>query len=454
MPEHALLIPRVSSTKQREEDQTPGLLKYADRKGYIPDAVVPVHGRSAFHGKHVKAILAAVDTHVKNGKATVVIFRHVDRSSREGVFEGMRLLNMIMDAGARIEFSDQEYLNDNPGLIGFFFEVAKGESEVKHDRREQGITVQRSTGQMVGKAPWGYDPVFGEGLNTRATGIEVRVNIKPNALGRKWIPLIFDAAINGKSLHAITEMLDGIPSPRGNKLWDYDAVRRIIRNTTYCGSMKNNPFMAFEALVSVAIWKQANEALTGRHTGRGTTRREPALVKPVCAHCYGREREGAPSGVSPMYRVSRAQWSYYVCVGHGPHRRSCAAKGIPVAALDELIDATMAADPRPRIIRVPVAGDDNDERRQVITEKIAAAVAAGDFALVGELSQQAMQIGPSEHVSRIEDHATGHTVGQHWQTLTRAEKRDELTNWTILAKMGFDGLPEVSLTWRSPWKTS
>jgi DNA invertase Pin-like site-specific DNA recombinase len=433
--EHAIAIARVSAGHQREEDQAPGLRKYADDKGYVLDAVVPVHGRSAFHGRHVKAILSAVDTYVRNGHATVVIFRHVDRSSREGVFEGMRLMNQIMDAGARIEFSEQEYLNDNPGLIGFFFEVAKGESQIKHDRREQGISQMRATGQIVGRAPWGYDPVYGEGLNTKATGIKVQVGIKPNALGRKWIPVIFDAAINGKSLRNIVRMLDGVPSPRANAVWDDDAARRIIRNTTYYGQMKNNPFLTFEPLIGIEVYKQANAALSGRLTGRSTTKREPALAKPFCGHCYGREREGAPSGRSPMYRVNRSKWSYYVCVGHGPRRSSCAASGIPLAELDTLIDETMAADDRPHMVRVPVAGDDNDERREVLKEKASAAMAANDFALSMKLAEEAMKIGPSLRKTRIEDRDTGTTIGQHWQTLSAVEKREELTNWLIIAGM-------------------
>jgi hypothetical protein len=230
-------------------------------------------------------------------------------------------------------------------------------------------------------------------------------------------------------------MLDGVPSPRANAVWDDDAARRIIRNTTYYGQMKNNPFLTFEPLIGIEVYKQANAALSGRLTGRSTTKREPALAKPFCGHCYGREREGAPSGRSPMYRVNRSKWSYYVCVGHGPRRSSCAASGIPLAELDTLIDETMAADDRPHMVRVPVAGDDNDERREVLKEKASAAMAANDFALSMKLAEEAMKIGPSLRKTRIEDRDTGTTIGQHWQTLSAVEKREELTNWLIIAGM-------------------
>jgi DNA invertase Pin-like site-specific DNA recombinase len=454
MPEHAIAIARVSTLKQHEEDQRPGLMSYADRRGYTLDQIVPVKGKSAFHGKHVKDILNAVDAYVQHGQATVVIFRHVDRSSREGVFKGIDLLNKIMAAGARIEFSEQEFLNDNPGLIGLFMELALNESKIKQDRKLQGNITKRASGQMVGFTPWGYDSVFGTSVKT---GREVRINIKPNAIGRKWIPAIFDAAINGKSREAIAEMLRGVPSPRKNSLWDPSTVARIIANTTYYGVMKGNPNMGFESLVTVEIYKQANAAIASRRrNGRSTTKREAAFAKPVCGNCFDTKREGAPSGRSPMYRMPKVskwgEWNYYACRGHGAARKSCGAPCIPAADLDALIDATMAADDRPRVVRVPVAGDDNNEQRDIIGQKIAAAVAAGDFALIGELSQQAMSIGPSKTVSRIEDRDSGKTVGQHWQTLTHAEKREELANWTILARLR-DGNVECRLTWRSPWQT-
>jgi hypothetical protein len=218
--------------------------------------------------------------------------------------------------------------------------------------------------------------------------------------------------------------------------------------------MKNNPHMKFEPLISVNIYKQANIAIENRRRrGRSTTKFEAALAKPYCAVCWEKPREGAPSGKSPMYRTYRKEWAYYNCRGLGPNRKSCGAPGIPAAELESLIDQAMAADDRPHVIRVPVAGDDNDERRELLKEKIAAAMAANDYALMQKLTEELMTIGPSEYTTHIERRETGHSVGQHWQTLSLAEKRDELTNWLILAQMNEEG-PGVSIRWRSPWETA
>jgi DNA invertase Pin-like site-specific DNA recombinase len=428
MTEHAIAIARVSAGKQREEDQTPGLVAYAERKGYILDDVVSVHGRSAFHGKHVKYILAAVEKHVRNGLATVVIFRHVDRSSREGVFEGFDLLRQIMQAGARVEFSEQEYLTEQPGMIGLFFDMAKKESEIKRDRKLQGNTVKRGKGEMIGRAPWGYEYILRD---------DIRVGIKPSELGRNWIPAIFQAAIDGKSLRAICNMLEGIPSPQknGGTVWHESVVRRLITCKTYYGAMRGNPNLKFDPLVSVAQYKAANTAVESRKSGGRTTVKHPAaLVRAYCGVCWEQERDGCPSGKSPLYRWhSGTRYASYCCKGHGPKRNGCGAPGILVVKLDAAVDAIMLNDDRPYMTTEYHAGDDVDEQRAIINERIKAAQEAGDYLLVSQLAQEMMAIGPSVRSAHVEQRPSGLTVGQRWASLSIDGKRDELTRWTVIA---------------------
>ena len=444
-PEHAIAIARVSSLKQREEDQRPGLQAYADRKGYILDEMVPINGRSAFHGRHIKEVLAAVEKHVRHGLATVVIFRHVDRSSRQGVFEGFDLLKKIMDAGARVEFSEQEYLSVQPGMIGLFFDLAQKESEIKRDRKIQGNTRKRAGGELVGSVPWGYEPVLRG---------DVRVGIQPNALGREWIPRIFQAAVSGKNIRAISDMLRGVPSPKTNELWDMTTLARLIKNKTYCGSMRGNPNMKFEALVSVELHKSANLAVAARDKGGRGVREgtEPRFLYPVCGECLGQKREGAPSGRSPMY-VSKATkrgrvYRYYYCNGHGPVRNGCGAPVIPVEKLDAAVDAEMATNTRRHKTLAFVAGDDSSEQRALLLDKARVAMDAGDLELSVALTQEAMKIGPSERKATVTEVDSGMTVGKHWETLTRAEKREELRqNWTVVVYL--DHVDTIG-PWREP----
>ena len=93
----------------------------------------------------------------------------------------------------------------------------------------------------------------------------------------------------------------------------------------------------------------------------------------------------------------------------------------------------MAHNPKPHMTRKFTAGDDNSERLEIIKEKIRVASEAGDFMMVGQLSQEAAQIGPSKRKGSVTLVDSGLTVGQNWQTLTLDQKRDELASWTVVA---------------------
>jgi hypothetical protein len=317
------------------------------------------------------------------------------------------------------------------------FKAAEEESNNKQTRKLQGNDVKRAKGELIGRAPWGYDYVFD------ATG-KIRVNIKPNALGRKWIPEIFTAAINGKSLASICRMLEGVPSPQGNGLWDDATIRRVIARKTYYGQMRGNPNMEFEALITVEQWKQANLAVASRFKrGRGPSSLPPSFVKPLCGACYGIKRVEAPSGKSPMYRTTGNGHTYYTCKGHGPARKGCGGPGIPVTDLDAAVDHVMSHEPRQHMTREFVAGDDTAERLEVVNEKIRVASESGDYLLVAQLGQEAAQIGPSKRKGSVKLVDSGLTVGQHWQTLDADGKREELASWTVIAGLATGKIADV-----------
>jgi DNA invertase Pin-like site-specific DNA recombinase len=440
--EHAIAIARVSAGKQKEEDQTPGLVKFSEMQGYILDHVEPIKGKSAFHGRQVKQIMAAVKKHVENGPATVVIFRHVDRSSRQGVFEGYKLITQIMDRGARVEFSapDQQFLNRQPELLGLYFKMAEAESEVKRDRKLQGNASRAARGEVNGRPAWGYDFKIVNNLQI----------LVPNELGRKWIPEIFIAAANGKSLRFIQTMLKGVPSPQKNGLWNEATIRRIIASPTYYGERIGKGGMNYEPLVTFDLWQEANQAVTGRiKRGRGTVKREPALVRPICGACYGDKREGAPSGKSPMYRKSRFGHDYYVCTGHGPARKTCGTKNIPVGLFDAAVDDAMSKRSGPHIEIKRIPGDDRAKQLESINAQIDVLAKKNQYAQIAELSAKAAEIMSQQPVrkERIVKERSGMTEGQHWSTLTSLEeKRNELLKWEIIAYP--DGRVRIATPWQ------
>jgi DNA invertase Pin-like site-specific DNA recombinase len=441
MSEHAIAIARVSAGKQREEDQRPGLVKFAEAQRYELDAVVEIHGRSAFHGKHLKQVRKAIEEHIRHGEATVVIFRDVDRSSRQGAQATYDLRGEIIRAGGRMEFSGQEYLNDQRNqdmLLGILATSAREESETKSRRKLQGNEVRAARGEVNGRPAWGYDLKLVNG----------RQILVPNELGRTWIPVIFEAVVDGKSLRAVQTMLAGVPSPQGNGAWNEATIRRLIASPTYYGGRVGKGNMEYEALVSVELWQQANEAVKARiKRGRGTTEREPAMLRPICGACYGVERAGAPNGKSPMYRRSRFGHDYYVCSGQGPARKSCGTKNIPCDQLDAAVNRAMAKLQGPHYELAWIAGDDKAQRLADINEKIAATAKGGRYDLIPALSAEAADISSQPvRKARTVKRKSGMTEGQHWATLDLAGKRDELSAWEIIA------YPDGEVTLAGPWE--
>lgn len=443
MAEHAILISRVSTARQQEEDQTPGLVEFAESQGYIVEAVTPIHGKSAFHGKHLAAVRKAIDTYVRHGKATVVIFRDVDRSSRQGAQATFDLRGEILRAGARMEFSGQPYLNDQRRqemLLGLLATSAREESETKSRRTKQGMAAAQKRGELNGKPPWGYSIGKVDGKRT----------LVPNDLGNSWVPRIYLASAEGKSLSAMQRMLKGVPSPEKKGTWSDTTLRRIIANPTYCGLRQGGGNLKYTPLVSVELWQKANAAMASRaRIGRGTVKREPALVRPICAKCYGHVRPGCPSGKSPMYRTVHGSHEHYACRGNGPEPHSCGARLIPLAALDKAVDEAMREDTQPYRVTEYVPGDDRAERLATVNEKMAAAARSGDYAEVAKLVTEASAI-ESEPMrkARVKGRETQESNGDHWKKLDLAGKREELLAWEITAARG-DEFPIVTITHRS-----
>ncbi len=418
MPEHAIAIARVSQGAQREEDQVPGLTAYAvDRKGYILDAVIPIHGKSAFHGRQVKHVLAAIDEHVRRGAATVVIFRHVDRSSRQGAFEGYGLIRQIMEAGARVEFSEQEFLNNQPGILGIFFEMAKAESEIKRDRKLQGIRVRSDAGKLNGKPPWGY---------ASDNGV-----LTPNSLGSEWVPKIYRGVINGQSIRSLVAELKAhaVPSPQQNGVWNDSTVLRMIQNPTYKGDRVGKGEMEYVPLVPSDVWSQANEIVCrGYRRGRSTVTNIKALITPWCGDCYGRKRQGCPTGQSPMYRSASGGRAYYRCYGVGPERSTCGARLIPMAELDTLVERFICLDVTPHMITIYHPAEDNGETIKDISKRIRQADAAGDDDLMETLvsERKGLRLLGTLKPAWKEEKPSGLTRAQYYATLDLEGRRELL----------------------------
>jgi DNA invertase Pin-like site-specific DNA recombinase len=430
---YAIGVARVSTLKQDEKMQIPDIEDYSARKNYDLDAVVPIHGKSAFHGKHLKMLYAVINEHIVNGRCVVLVLWKVDRLSRQGNKAVSKLRSYVEEHGGRIEVAKQEFLNQTGMGAEIAWtalsEVAMEESQIKSDRRKMGHAKSRENGTNIGCPPWGYK--------------SIKLKLTPTELGRKWIPFIFHSSANGKSLRWICNEMNAKNVPTATKkstAWSDRSIKLIIENPTYFGGRPNRGNMEYDALVTYSEWVAANKALRKRaKLGRGTKRKAPALLRPICGACHGVKRDGCPNGISPMYRTGSGQNMYYVCRGRGSANKSCGTSQVKLPALDARVNEIMSQDTSPHTETRYVVGVDYTAEILRLNNEMSSAAQKADYGKVQELMDKVKSLKTAQDDADNDDDPgycevdTGMTEGAYWQTLDDAGKREELLHWDVIA---------------------
>lgn len=446
MSERARLWQRVSTGGQDEENQLPDLIRWckSHRYEYDLDDRYVLHGKSASKGKHQKWIDRAVED-MAEGKYTVLVVWQSSRIERRGAWNAFDLARRVKDAGGRIEYVKDAYLNDANDMSDVMLALAATKDRQKSEDISKTVkashAARRAKGSIVGRAPWGY-------RIERQGDIKV---IVPTAEGRRYIPQIFQRVIDGESLRKIAAWLDSEgASTESGKRWNESYLgNRLIKNTTYMGQRPNAGELKTEALVSPTAWQQANEALRSRYRpGRGTVKRPKALLAPVCGACYGKPREGCPSGISPMYPITaRGGKVYYRCTGHGPQRKGCGAPMVDCAELDKLVMFRLLH-PAAHVMhseRVFIPGDDRADDIARLRERGAEAMRRGDYDAATAAMREASDL---EKLPAIRPHwerrQTSETEAHYVARLTDDQRREYLAGYEVKAWRG-DGEVKTAL---------
>jgi DNA invertase Pin-like site-specific DNA recombinase len=438
-PERAGAWFRVSTRDQDEANQQPQVMTWITDHGYDHAATYQIHGASARKGnKRFDTTWAQVINDFRTGKITVLVVWRLSRLDRK--LAATQMIAEVVKLGGRIEFAKQQHLNDLSTMAGRISltveqELAFAESEEKSDRVKAKHVTLRDKGSFVGRPPWGYDIVLGDGLKTLA----------PNAEGREWIPQIFRKMATGGSRHKVAKMLmdAGLKTKNGRGDWSEQTIGGMIKNPAYYGFPRNNGTLEVEALVSASEWQAANSAMRDRAAWRGreATVYEKPLLKPLCGHCQ--ETTGKPS---PMYRIPLRTF-YYRCKRY--ETGSCGSPMVPCEELDDLVTEAMLADQTPKLDEVFVPGDDHADEIAKIDEKMQAAMLAHDYEKVVELGKEAERLAalPSKP-ARWEFRYNDKTVSSHFAALDLQGRREFLTEYGIVARRvtGEDGSKHVEFT--------
>jgi DNA invertase Pin-like site-specific DNA recombinase len=439
---------RVSGDSQSEADQLPDIDSYCDAKGYTKGKPYEVHGKSAYKGAQDPDWLKVVKD-IEDREIDVVVCWMVDRLDRKNILHAIPMALKVLDAGGRIEFSEQPECNldassptidDEVKAFSDRIHAANQESKIKSKRVLKAQRKRREAGSALGRAAWGYAIICDvcKKPPSKPGCKDHKKVFVPTANGRKYVPLIFARVTNGDSARDIAAWLtaEGVPTTRGNAWNEGFICTRLIKNPVYYGQRRNAGQLETEALVTYDQWLEANAALSSRgKPGRGTVVREKVLLSPTCGKCYGKPREGCKDGVSPMYRVftGKNRESYYRCTGHGPQRKGCGFMRL-VRELDEDVTALILANNLPHIERVFIPGNDRSGEIGKLRQQAIDAYASGDKARFKVLDAKADELAELPSVApHWEDREGVQTEGKYFEALSMSERREYLRSFRVIA---------------------
>lgn len=414
---------RVSTVDQTEASQEPDIDKWIAEHGYESGPVYTLHGLSAYKGKQ-DAQLDRVIEDMKLGKISVLVVWQSSRIERRGAYSAFDLARRVRDAGGRIEYVKDAYLNEANDMSDVMLALAatkdRKESQDKSERVKATHETIRSNHGVIGRPPFGYV----------TQGPKLSRQLVPTDIGRTYVPQIFARVTNGESLISIAQWLDSEDVPTNSTigaLWSAKSLSQIIRNETYVGTRKDaNGEVACkcEALVSQSLWDSANKTLTESPKGRrGPRVKAPAMLSAVeCGICGGN-----------IYRNGQ----YYRCAGKGTQPKGCGAKGVRVEMLDALVAQMVAQDNRPIFATKFIPGTDKDgelNRIKKVIRDLDMDSDDYDSEYARLMSERKALLAADVTPDRWVKTDTGETFASTWASLDTDGQRDMLHNVNIIFK--------------------
>lgn len=298
---------RVSQTRGREGDsfispsvQRDSIKRWADARGV---AIAQWHeDLDQSGGKLRRPGLDAMLERIRSGQTGGLAVANLDRLSRAGVADALRLVESVHAAGAKIAVVDLGIDPTTPvGEFSMTLFLALGRMQ----RRQFQQRWEEARGRAIGRgihfrAPFGYEkPAKGQAL-------------VPDPKTAPLVREAFELRAAGESWPKIARLLNERHPPNRAPRWTHSTVTHLIHNRAYLGEASHGKHLqrsAHPALVSEELWRAAN-AVRGRAPARGDG--EGTLLSGLvrCAGCRrvmspGVTRGGGRSERLLTYRCRR-----------------------------------------------------------------------------------------------------------------------------------------------------
>ena len=256
---------RVSQTRGREGDtfispkvQREAIQRWADGRGVEIAAWHEDLDQSG--GKLSRPGLDAMLERIRTGQTGGIAVSQLDRLSRAGVADALRLVESVHDAGAKIAVVD---LGIDPTTPVGEFSMTLMLALARMQRRQFQATWNTSQERAIGRgvhfrAPFGYvKPGKGEA-------------IVPDSGTAPLVERVFELRAAGESWPKLAAFLNANHPPNKAKRWTHSTVGHLIHNRAYLGEASHGEHVqadAHPALVDARLWDAAN-AVSGRAPGR------------------------------------------------------------------------------------------------------------------------------------------------------------------------------------------
>src|SRR5215211_6596462 len=269
-PERAILYTRVSTDEQARSgyslaQQIEALREYAAREGYEVLEEVTDPGQSC--ASLERPGMDRVRDLVAAGGASMVLAQDRDRFAREPAYHYL-IRKEFEEHGTKIRALNDRGDDSPEGELtdGILDQLAKYEKAKIAERTRRGKLRKAREGRVI----CGATPTYGFRYNETRDGLLI------NEPEMRVVEKIFHLVANGVAVRAIQARLytEGIPAPKGGRVWDDRVLRRLITKDVY------RPY-AFKEIVALVTPEVAARLDPSREYGVQWFNRKKASVHTV-----------------------------------------------------------------------------------------------------------------------------------------------------------------------------
>ena len=155
MSTQAAIWTRVSTDRQHEDNQIPDLERLCQHRGWEITQRYEIADASAYKGEHRHALQRMLDD-AHRGEFSVLVVWAVDRLSRQGIEELLRLIRQLRERNVSLVSHQEPWLNGSDAttelLAAVAAWVATQESARRSERIRAGLARRRAEGKPMGGA--------------------------------------------------------------------------------------------------------------------------------------------------------------------------------------------------------------------------------------------------------------------------------------------------------------